>query len=137
MSEILKILGRGLTTRCRVVDPRNIVTVTQSPCAWCRRPVEQAGGPGRPRRYCRRSCRQRAFEARQRSTELGLGEHELVVTRERLDQLGDQLFVLRCAVEDVSATWPPSTGPPTVEDLRAALDWVLEATRPVLGWDGG
>ena len=60
-----------------------------------------------------------------------------MVTRERLDQLGDQLFVLRCAVEDVERDLAAVDGPPTVEDLQAALDWVLEATRPVLGWDGG
>ncbi|WP_431777004.1 hypothetical protein [Streptomyces cucumeris] len=35
-----------------------------SPCAWCGRPVRQSG-TGRPREYCRRSCRQRAYEERQ------------------------------------------------------------------------
>ena len=32
-------------------------------CEWCGRPVRQ-GATGRRRRYCRRSCRQRAYEAR-------------------------------------------------------------------------
>jgi hypothetical protein len=32
-------------------------------CAWCGGPVKQSG-VGRSRDYCRRSCRQRAYEAR-------------------------------------------------------------------------
>lgn len=31
-------------------------------CIWCNRPVPESSG--RPRDYCRRSCRQRAYEAR-------------------------------------------------------------------------
>jgi hypothetical protein len=33
-------------------------------CAWCGDPIKQTG-VGRSRDYCRRSCRQRAFEQRQ------------------------------------------------------------------------
>ena len=44
------------------------------------------GGAGRPRRYCKTSCRQRDYEARRRAAELGLSEGELVVTREVLGQ---------------------------------------------------
>lgn len=33
-------------------------------CAWCGEPIRQSG-VGRSRDYCRRSCRQRAYEARQ------------------------------------------------------------------------
>jgi hypothetical protein len=98
--------------------------------------VERTEGPGRPRRYCRRSCRQRAFEARQRAAELGLGEDELVVARRHLEQLGDQLYVLRCAVEDVDRDLAAVDGQPSADDLRSALDWLLEATRPVAAWDG-
>jgi len=32
-------------------------------CAWCGEPIRQSG-VGRSRDYCRRSCRQRAYEAR-------------------------------------------------------------------------
>lgn len=32
-------------------------------CAWCGEPIQQSG-VGRSRDYCRRSCRQRAYEAR-------------------------------------------------------------------------
>jgi hypothetical protein len=109
--------------------------VTEVPCAWCRRPVEPRDGPGRPRRYCRRSCRQRAFEARRRATELGLGDDELIVTRARLDQLGDRVYVLRCALEDVERDLATVEGEPTPDDLRAALAWLREAAEGVVGWD--
>lgn len=33
-------------------------------CAHCGRGFAVHAGPGRPAKYCRRSCRQRAFEAR-------------------------------------------------------------------------
>lgn len=33
-------------------------------CEHCGRPFEPTPGPGRPRKYCRRSCRQRAHELR-------------------------------------------------------------------------
>ena|GEM_PF-5904856 len=33
-------------------------------CLWCGTPVDQTG-TGRMRDYCRRSCRQRAYEERQ------------------------------------------------------------------------
>jgi hypothetical protein len=51
--------------------------------------------------FCRRSCRQRDYEARRRAGELGLGEHELVVTRQELDELQDRLFLLAATVKDV------------------------------------
>ena len=84
----------------------SIVTVTLSvstglQCRWCGRPYESTSGPGRPRLYCRRSCRQRDYESRQRSSELGLGEHELIVTRQELNELRDRLYMLGKTVKDV------------------------------------
>jgi hypothetical protein len=87
-----------------------------------------AGGPGRPRVYCRRSCRQRDYEARRRAGELGLSERELVVTRAELDELYDRLYELEAAVEDVERDLADAAGE---GDVRRALDWLLEAARPV------
>jgi hypothetical protein len=78
----------------------SIVTVTLLRCDWCGRRYSAAGGPGRPRLFCRRSCRQRSYEARRRAAEVGLGEHELVLTRRELDAARDRLFVLACAIND-------------------------------------
>jgi hypothetical protein len=84
---------------------------------------------GRPRQFCRHSCRQRDYEARKRQGELGLSERELVVTRDQLDALHDRLYVLECAVEDVERDLADD---PDVEDYRQALQWVLDAARGVL-----
>ena len=83
-------------------------------------------GAGRPREFCRRSCRQRHYEARRRATELGLGEHELVVARTELEGVRDRLYVLACAVADVERDVDDTTAAP---EVREALDWLLDAAR--------
>jgi hypothetical protein len=86
---------------------------------------------GRPRKYCRAVCRQRDFEARQRTAEVGLTETELVVTRRELEELYDQLYVLEAAVEDVDRDL---AGPaPTKQDYADAVAWLLQAARPLSG----
>jgi hypothetical protein len=99
-------------------------------CEWCGRGFEVAAGVGRPRRYCRRSCRQRAYESRRRSSELGLGEAELIMARADLEELRDALYVLEAAVEDVERDVAEAGDDP--EELRRALDWLLAATRPLV-----
>jgi hypothetical protein len=99
------------------------------PCPWCRRPLPAPLGSGRPRVYCRRSCRQRAFEHRRRLAELGLTEAELVVARRDLDALHDALYVLEAAVEDVERDLAASR---SKADLEAALAWLLSASRPLV-----
>ena len=99
-------------------------------CRWCGRAFEVAGGPGRPREFCRRSCRQREYEANRRSKELGLGETELVMARSELDKLRDALYVLEAAVEDVDQDLVEGGDDPT--EVRRSLDWLLAAARPLL-----
>jgi hypothetical protein len=98
-------------------------------CCWCQRPLPPQDGPGRPRRFCRQSCRQRDYEARRRAAERGLDETEIIVTRARLDALHDRLWVLSCAVEDVDGDLTRAVG---ADDYRAAVEWLLEAARPLL-----
>ena len=98
-------------------------------CQWCGRPLPPPTGSGRPRVYCRRSCRQRAFEHRRRLAELGLSEADLVVARRDLDALHDALYVLEAAVEDVEGDLAASR---TKADLEAALAWLLSAARPLV-----
>jgi hypothetical protein len=99
-------------------------------CAWCGRPLPTEPGRGRPRKYCRRSCRQRDFEARQRARELGLAESDLIVARKAVEGLDDLCFVLECAIADVQADVARDGSP---EQLKASLEWLLEAARPLLG----
>lgn len=87
-----------------------------------------APGPGRPKEFCRRSCRQRDYEARQRAAEVGLSEDELVLTRQAMDDLRDRLYVLEAAIEDVERDL---SGAPTKAEYQDAIDWLLAAARPL------
>ncbi|MGH3659539.1 MAG: hypothetical protein ACRDUA_23065 [Micromonosporaceae bacterium] len=58
---------------------------------------------GRPRTYCRQSCRQRAYEQRAVAQRAGLPADAVVVSRSELEHLQDRLFQIRCAVEDAEA----------------------------------
>ena len=99
-------------------------------CRWCGRGFEVQPGPGRPRLFCRQGCRQADYIARQRVAEAGLSEAELIVTRAALDDLRDRLYVLEAAVEDVDRDLATAGEDP--EEVRRALDWLLQAVRPLL-----
>ena len=101
-----------------------------SRCQWCRSPISQRSGAGRPRRFCCQSCRQWDWVARQRASELSLSEDELVIARKELDALRDQVYVLRCAIADVEADLDPAVDP-TTRDFKAALKWLLQAAKPL------
>lgn len=97
-------------------------------CRYCRRPLPTPARTGRPREFCRASCRQQEFVRRQRAHEVGLAEHELVVTRAELDELHDLLYVLEAAVEDVERDLADAT---TMAEVRDAAAWLLDAARPL------
>jgi hypothetical protein len=127
-------------------DGLAFVTVTETPasddtststrpgatrrCRWCGRPFVVIAGPGRPKEYCRRSCRQRDYEARRRSADLGLDDAHLVVERAELEALHDRLYELEAAIEDVERDLAASDKPGE-RDYRDALDWLLAAARPL------
>lgn len=108
--------------------------MTESPldrrCRWCARRIDRQPGPGRPPEFCRRSCRQRDYEARRRAAELGLSEGDFVMARRELDELRDALYVVEAAVEDVDRDLLAAGDDP--EETRRALDWLLQAVRPLL-----
>lgn len=60
-------------------------------CAFCRRAMPETSNVGRPRIYCRRSCRQRAFEQRRRTMELSWGDDRTAQMIDRLEQQSDHL----------------------------------------------
>ena len=99
-------------------------------CRWCGSAYESAAGPGRPRLYCRRSCRQRDYEARRRAAELGLGEHELIVTRQELNELRDRLFVLAETVKDVERDLTDDDADDERRLLNVLLYAAKQATEP-------
>jgi hypothetical protein len=102
-------------------------------CRWCGRNLANQVGPGRPRAFCAQACRQKDYIARLRAQEAGLSEAELVVTREELDALHDQLYVLEAAIEDVERDLALSTNK---QDYVEALDWLLDAYRPLIDRQG-
>lgn len=104
--------GGGAVTRCR----------------WCRRVVERRAGPGRPRQFCSQRCRQWDWVSRQRSADLALGANEIVVRRDELDRLHDDLYALACAVEDVERDLDTK---PSNRELAEAVDWLLHAAKPL------
>lgn len=54
-----------------------------------------------------------------------------MVTRAALNELKDRIYVLSCAVEDVEQDLDPDLDP-TMRDFRKALEWLLEAARPLV-----
>lgn len=68
--------------------------------------------------------------ARQRARDLELSENELVVAREELDALHDELYVLACAVDDVERDLGAHRRP-TATELSDALEWLLAAAKPL------
>ena len=119
-----------MTKSLETVSSMTEKPVDLSRCQWCRSPISQRSGAGRPRRFCSQSCRQWDWVARQRATELALSEDELVIARKELDALRDQVYVLRCAIADVEADLDPSVDP-TTRDFKAALKWLLQAAKPL------
>ena len=108
-----------------------VTTADALKCRWCRSPLAPTSGAGRRREFCSQACRQWDWVARQRASELALSEDELVITRTERDKLRDQIFVLRCAVQDVEQDLDPSIDP-TTRDYKAALSWLLDAARPLV-----
>ncbi len=53
------------------------------------------------------------------------------MARRDLDALRDQLYVLACAVDDTDRDLAAMGTRPNATDLRATLDWLLEAARPL------
>ena len=92
--------------------------------------LPEQSGPGRPRLFCKPSCRQRDYESRLRSAEVGLSDSELIVARSELEQLRDALYVVEAAVEDVDRDLAAADDDP--EEVRRALEWLLQAVRPLL-----
>jgi hypothetical protein len=81
--------------------PRRTATgQDEANCRWCGRSFAITPGPGRRREFCRRSCRQRAYEARAAGARAQAGPDAIVVSERALADLQDRLWVLECALRD-------------------------------------
>ena len=97
-------------------------------CRWCRRVIVRKPGPGRPKQFCSQRCRQWDWVSRQRAADLALGPNEIVVRRDELDRLHDDLYTLGCAIEDVERDLDSK---PSNRELTDAVDWLLQAAKPL------
>ena len=99
-------------------------------CAWCGRAFASSGGTGRKARYCRRSHRQRAFEARCLAVRMGLDSGEALVDAEALCRLRDRLYILESALDDVEGDLKGRPGP---EEYKRAFQHLYAAAAPLRG----
>ena len=72
--------------------------------------MPSSGGPGRPRRFCRRSHRQRHYEARRLAAAQGIAADEVLLARDVFDAWRDQVALLASAVEDADQDLGGSPG---------------------------
>lgn len=96
-------------------------------CEWCGVEYPISAGPGRPPRYCRRSHRQRAYEARRLAVERGIRPDEVLLARHTWEALRDALYRLEAASEDVAMDL--MAGRPTKAEYVEALAHLTAAVR--------
>ena len=101
------VTGTSRATGSQSRDAPRKVANRPERCTFCQRAMPGSPGVGRPRIYCRRSCRQRAFEQRRRQSELSWGDERTSALIEisaqqsdRLAHVGDVLDELRADVDD-------------------------------------
>ncbi|MCK7637083.1 hypothetical protein [Corynebacterium pygosceleis] len=95
-------------------------TRRQATCRWCQSPVPEQGR-GRPRKYCSHSCRQRAYEQRNRVSGTSIPADAVIMRPEKAEQLTDLLFELRCAAEDIATAAEEDSPPAEIRDLCTEL----------------
>lgn len=74
---------------------------------------------GRRRRYCRQSCRQRAYEHRSAVKGTSIPADAVVLSAEEASALIDRTFEVRCAAEDVATAVGEGAG---AEELARLCD---------------
>jgi uncharacterized coiled-coil protein SlyX len=100
------------------------VGTTLQRCSYCGREFQPNRGVGRPGKYCRRSCRQRAFEQRRHIGDQAWSDARLIRMSEQLaehedivDQVREVVAELRADVADDQQV----DGQVLLERLEAAL----------------
>jgi hypothetical protein len=87
-------------------------------------------GAGRPRRFCCRSHRQRAYEARRRTDELQVPQGQVIVAESDLATLHDRLYRLESALEDVDADLGRNPG---IRAYKDAFEHLCDPARDLVG----
>lgn len=110
-------------------SPAEVASASQGRCGWCGRRLPERSGPGRPKRFCKQSCRQQAHLARRLSQAHGLSDDAVIIDRQRLEDLQGALYCLQAAVEDVDRDLAAEHDDVAVTE---ALNWLLDNARPLI-----
>ena len=86
-------------------------------CQWCGKELPPPEGRGRRRKYCSASCKQRAYEQRTHVAGTGIPAAAAILAPEKVDELRDRLYELRCAAEDVATAHREGANPAEVSAL--------------------
>ncbi|WP_207838761.1 hypothetical protein [Williamsia soli] len=89
-------------------------------CAWCGREIVESD-IGRRRKYCKQSCRQRAYEQRSLVAGSSIPADAVVLSAGEADDLIERLFRLRCAAEDIATAVDENAGKNELASLGAEL----------------
>ncbi|CAB0551662.1 hypothetical protein CIP107528_01223 [Corynebacterium diphtheriae] len=90
-------------------------------CAWCGKELN-SNGRGRPKKFCSQSCRQRAYEQRHGSgAKTALPEGAVVLVPEKVENLRDALYELRCSAEDIATAADEGISVEDMKELCAEL----------------
>nr|WP_084481996.1 hypothetical protein [Corynebacterium maris] len=94
------------------------MNATPATCAWCGVEIAQSGR-GRPRKFCRASCRQRAYTQRNNVSLSGstISPDSVIMQPDRYQLLKDELFELRCAAEDIATASSEGASAGEIRDL--------------------
>lgn len=90
-------------------------------CLWCGGRFVQLPGRGRPRRFCRATCRQQAHLARKLAAGRQLAADEVIVSRADLETIQAAVITLQAALEDVHNDLADAEGPEASGEALAHL----------------
>lgn len=89
-------------------------------CAWCGRSMVDSE-LGRRRKYCKRSCRQRAYEQRALAEGTSIPTDAVILSAAEAESFGDRMFELRCAAEDLATAITEDVDRSRLRDMAGAL----------------
>lgn len=89
-------------------------------CAWCGRSMVDSE-LGRRRKYCKRSCRQRAYEQRTLAEGTSIPADAMILSAAEVEAFGDRMFELRCAAEDLATAIAEDVSRAQLRDMAGAL----------------
>lgn len=101
----------------------------QVACVWCGREIADST-LGRRRKYCRQSCRQRAYEQRTLTAGTSIPDDAVILRPDEVRDLADRLFELRCAAEDLQTAVGEDVDATTLHALaQSVVDLAVAAER--------